>query len=557
MRHLPRFKIALITLSIFIATCIHAVTYSFSDIADSNSIGTVNSLGSPVLNLNGQMSFFVLRTNNTRQIMVGSGLGVSTIVGTGSLYSGVGGSGTLSSFSLTPSINNAGIVAWHSLINNGVKGDGIFVSDGGVTEIAHGTFTTGQFGALDDPTWINSGGAGTQSFTGSRVAFRGDSPDGSVRGLYKASNGSPPQTIVDNTAPFGSFDVYGPGDQMTSVGTIVFTAKKAGVAGVYTGMAGASSATVATGSFNGASINDSNLVAFNSNSTIFTRTVGGAGSATFVSTSTSGFTSFNFMGGGVLNNIGSIVFLAQNTSTGAASLFAGPNAANDRVIGVGSSLFGSTVSGIGGYSQNDNGQIAFNVVLANGVQAIVLATPIVAPVTSFNNSVSTGQNLQRDLGFTVSSAKGKATIIGDPATPSNGVIDFVDYEGSSVSSIKKVSATQAFIHVDLDYRFLSAGSFDIMLNGVTLQTFSNSASASYTHISNNYTLASFGITPGDMDLALRLNSGANTRELLVDNFNFSVPEPAHLTMLLGARLMLLRRRERAIAYNGANGHRRR
>jgi hypothetical protein len=488
--------------------------------------------------------------------MLGSTSGFSTVVGTGSLYSGIGGSGTFTSLSTDPRLNNAGIVSWHSLINNGAKGEGIFVYDSGITEISHGTFTSGQFFAYDNHTSINSGGAGSGTLTGGRVAFMGQQNDGTL-GLYKASNGSAAQTIVNSTSTFGSFDNYFTW-QICSFGTTAFTGTKNGVSGVYTGIAGGSSAIIANTStpvpggggsftgFNGASINDSNRVAFVGNFTsgtgIYTRLVPTETSPTqFVSASGSGF---NFLGGPVINNAGSICFQAQNTSTGTFALYNGANFSTDAVLVKGASLLGSTVSSIGGYSMNDNGQIAMQVTLANGTQAIVLATPSIPSSTGFSDSITTTQNLQRDLGFIVSSTRGKAQIIGDPSNTSNGVIDYVDYEGSSVSSIKKVSANQASVHIDLDYRFLSAGSFDILLNNVTLQTITAGASGSYTHLSNNYTLASFGLSPGDMDLALRLDTGSGTRELLIDNFNFSVPEPAHLTLLLTACTALLRRRAR-------------
>ncbi len=548
MRQFSLHRIALAGVLIFFARSVPAVSYSFSDIADSNTLGSVSSFGSPILNLDGQLCFSVLRTNSTRQIMVGSGLGVSTVVGTGSFYSGAGGTGTMSSMSPDPGMNNAGVVSWHSVINNFAKGESIFVNEAGTTtEISHAAFP-GQFAAYDNHTSINSGGAGGGTLTGGRVAFMGQQNDGTL-GLYKASNGSPAQTIV--SGPSDNYLTW----QICSFGTTAFTGTKGGVTGVFTGIAGGSPSTIATGAFSSASINDNAVIAFNSSSTIFTRTIGGGGSVAFVGTGSSGFTSFNSMGGGVINNAGSIVFLAQNTSTSAASLFGGPTAASDRVIGTGSSLFGSTVTSIGGYSQNDNGQIAFDVTLASGAQAIVLATPVVTAVSGFNNSISTNQNLQKDLGFTVGSTKGKAQIMGDPATPSNGVIDYVDYEGSSVSTVKNVAATQSFIHVDLDYRFLSAGSFDILLNGVTLQTITAGASGSYTHLSNNYTLASFGLSPGNMDLAVRLDSGADTRELLVDNFNFSAPEPSCLSLVATSTLLLLRRRGGGlIAYNALDGN---
>jgi len=83
-----------------------------------------------------------------------------------------------------------------------------------------------------------------------------------------------------------------------------------------------------------------------------------------------------------INGRGGIAFKAWlKGAQGVHGIFTGPDPVADKVILVGDELAGSTVTGveIGWSALNDRGQIAFQVGLANGKQAVVVATPAGAP----------------------------------------------------------------------------------------------------------------------------------------------------------------------------------
>jgi hypothetical protein len=77
-----------------------------------------------------------------------------------------------------------------------------------------------------------------------------------------------------------------------------------------------------------------------------------------------------------INNQGKVAFRAQ-LRDGRSGIFSGPDSVNDKVISTGDTLFGSNVVSIqfNRYGLNDEGQIAFNALLADGTQGIYLAIP--------------------------------------------------------------------------------------------------------------------------------------------------------------------------------------
>ncbi|MEM8780584.1 MAG: choice-of-anchor tandem repeat NxxGxxAF-containing protein [Cyanobacteria bacterium P01_G01_bin.49] len=78
-----------------------------------------------------------------------------------------------------------------------------------------------------------------------------------------------------------------------------------------------------------------------------------------------------------INNQGTIVFSA-GLDAGSGGIFAGPDPVADRVIGIGDTLFGSTVTGVSFTQQtglNNQGQIAFTASFADGSSGIFRADP--------------------------------------------------------------------------------------------------------------------------------------------------------------------------------------
>lgn len=78
-----------------------------------------------------------------------------------------------------------------------------------------------------------------------------------------------------------------------------------------------------------------------------------------------------------LNDLGEVAFWAE-LDAGGSGIFLGPDAVNDKVIAVGDSLFGFTVTSLHfeRFNLNNSGQLAFSATLSNGDQVIVRADPI-------------------------------------------------------------------------------------------------------------------------------------------------------------------------------------
>jgi hypothetical protein len=263
-----------------------------------------------------------------------------TVTPSQAIYTGAGGAHTLiagnestSPFSEFGSsgveaINDSGTVAFYARHRASAGGgEGIFTRSGGTGPIITvADSTSGMFNQVSSQPSINAGGsvafsaAGTTSAVGEGIFVV--APGGAVTTIADASDGltSPATSSLNNS------------------GTVVFLAFAGSVRGIYTG--------------NGAAL-------------------------TTVANDSGDYRQFLFTP--AINNNGMVVFnaLLEDSRRG---IFAGPDPVADKVIIVGDTLFGATVSDVTFFrGLNDNGDIAFLYSLENGVTGVALAAAMPAP----------------------------------------------------------------------------------------------------------------------------------------------------------------------------------
>lgn len=297
---------------------------AITTIADSNGPISTFTGGVGAINDSGTVAFFATLDQGTRGIFAGNGGPLTTIATQGGPFT--------SAFGFTPSINNAGTVAFTTGLVAG--GSGVFTGSGGpVTTVAT---TAGAFNTVQNPD-INNSGA---------VAFSG-AFDTSVANQYVARGTGEPFTIIAQSGSgFGLLGLLNVA--LNDSGTVAFRASFPGGIGYFTGTGGpATPVTDSTGALH----------------------------ITFA---------YNQI---ALNNDGDVAFLA-GLDAGGEAIFTGPDAIDDRVIGQGDALFGSTVGhplfpflttgNIGFFRDgiNDSGQIAFWAHLTDGREVVVRATPL-------------------------------------------------------------------------------------------------------------------------------------------------------------------------------------
>jgi hypothetical protein len=221
---------------------------------------------------------------------------------------------------------------------------------------------------------------------------------------------------------------------MNNAGVVIFGAERtdnAGIRGIYAGSGGAITPVVESTSgldtkpgSTMPNINNAGTVAFNANlftpsEAIYTRTAAGVvapiaavsgpyksamdnhpsisdnGTVTFLSTLDDNSQGLFMGNGGPVTTIGTtagpysgfinsainssdqfVFFAGVDTSQGGGrGLFTGPNPVTDKIIRTGDALFGSTLTDMEFFhGLNDNGDVAFKYILANGQQGIALAT---------------------------------------------------------------------------------------------------------------------------------------------------------------------------------------
>lgn len=342
----------------------HASLYSFSNVIDSG-MDPLLSKGEPSLNDNGVVAF--------GGIVSGYGSGIFTIDGATITPIAIGGG-----FGAVAWINNSGFVSFRQ----GGTVESILRSNGTITTTI--ADTQGTFTGLGSRQ-INDNGT---------VACRADLAGGGQ--MIFAGDGNSNVTIANTADPASPFG--GPSINPLAVasingsGSVAFRANlKMGGQGIYLSD-GTTITTIAdsSGQFTGFdsrfTVNDNGVAGFRAS-----LDSGGSGIFTSDGTTTTLIADTNTPGSFIglndpvmINNAGTVAFEARTdirVINGAnvpfQGIYTGPDPIDDKVIARGDSLFGSTVTGVT-FSRglNNNGQIAFEYFLENGITGIAVASPV-------------------------------------------------------------------------------------------------------------------------------------------------------------------------------------
>jgi hypothetical protein len=286
------------------------------------------------------------------------------------------------------SVNNAGMVAFQAALQE--SGTGVFIADGEHVEAVAGghRLTVSSHPDLNDDgatsfyasegvyrvrdgrletvadtngPFTSIGPLGPTMNTAGTVAFRADLAGG-VSGIFAGD-----ATLADTGGPFAKFHGL---PVIDASGTVVFRADRTdGVEGVYAAGDGEVEPIVETGvRFESLapfpSANDAGTVAFASGAGVFTVTGGKV-----VRIDEEG--TFESCRGALIDNAGAVVVIATPPG-GTLGLYSG----NERILGIGDALFGSTVEDFASnpVSLNDRGRLAVRVKLTDGAQHIILAS---------------------------------------------------------------------------------------------------------------------------------------------------------------------------------------
>ena len=353
-------------------------------IADTDNAGFDAIESYPALNDSGTVVFYAYKQNVRAGIYSGNG-GVLTTVATtdGSTFSDFG-------LPFSGSINNAGTVAFSGSRTDG--NSGVYSGSGGaITTIAERSSPIVEL--ISRSPVINDSGV---------VAFEA-SPDRGGAGIYTGSGGA--LTPIVQTTPTGSTQVFFP--MINSSGAVAFLATTGlGERSIHVGSGGALTTivdAVAQGfsHLDTPALNDSGVVVFVARTGMDTQAIytGSGGSLTRIAASDDVFASF--YSNPRINNSGTVAF--RSGLRGGEGIFAAlsGNSAPISIIGAGSLLFGSPVTGLlwGNGGLNDASQIVFRYDLQNGRSGIAVATITAAivpePGTGLLAAVATGLGIVR------------------------------------------------------------------------------------------------------------------------------------------------------------------
>lgn len=326
-----------------------AFGFTFTQIADTNS--DFSKFGFyPVIDNDGTVAFLGDLNTGESGVFTGTGSGTTRIDG-----------GLFSSFStFNPAIQDNGNVAFSGNLKTG--GSAIYALRGGELQTIA---TSRNFAALSSPA-INSEGT---------VAFS-QTLDSGVRAVL-TNNGGTTTTIADNSgnSPYNRFEETA----INKDGVVAFTAElKAGGRGIYSVNNGTTNTVVDTsGEFDflfNPSINNAGTVAFKG---VLDRLAGegiyiaNGGTVTKIADN-SGV--FDFFLDPAINNNGTVAFRGV-LKGGGLGIYTGADPVNNKVIALGDSLSGSTVTDLYFSNQgiNDKNQFAFYARLADGRRGIFRA----------------------------------------------------------------------------------------------------------------------------------------------------------------------------------------
>ena len=349
-------------------------------IVDSTSPTFSNFGGYPTINDAGTVAFYAELDAGNPGIYKSNGGNTATFVAEG-------GNGA-------PSINQSGDVSGQRLMADGSYSE---IFKGADSNALQQVARTGvQFRSFDSFPYLGSNGI---------VVFHAYiyplSP--SRHGIYMGNGDGTTTLLVDNS---GSFSVFGGGPTINQEGTIVFAgALKTGEAGLYlttTAANGVTTILTADSSpifaIDGSPfINDAGQIAFKAKTDatnmpgIFVVDQDGTNFQT-IATADGPYSQFESP---IINNSGKVVFLAY-LDNGGRGIFTGPDPVADKIIELGDSLFGSTVSSVVfRRGLNNKNEISFYYGLADGRFGIAKASPH-AMRTSSMRSVSGTMTLTID-----------------------------------------------------------------------------------------------------------------------------------------------------------------
>ncbi len=333
-------------LSLLTTGAARAASFTFTKIADTSS--TFSSFfTSPSINDAGTVAFSAALDTGGTGVFTGSGGPITNIALSNGVSNGVGGTtSVLSSILTNPSINNAGRVAFGASTSDPSNSLGVYTGTGipgeGLTTIANFSFGLITLAGSGISPVIND--AGTVALTAfippPFPVFTGPS--------IFTGNGGPLTTLI---SPDGNLNEFA----LNNAGTIAFSKGNGYLSngGLFTvGSSGGPVTTVVKGGSYGGpiSINGAGTIAlgagFNAGHTaIFTVSSNGGPLTTVVSGG------FSFAPGILtqvytpsINDDGTVAFLASLRGKSDQGLFIGPDPETDQVIASGDSLFGSTVA---------------------------------------------------------------------------------------------------------------------------------------------------------------------------------------------------------------------
>ena len=293
-----------------------AAKYTFTKIADTS--GSYNSFGYASINNKGAVAFSAIST--VKGIYVSDGITLVPIADSS------GPPFAFTSFSGLPSINDEGMVAFKAILGTGDSA--ILSGDGASTPTLLADTSTSpnwQFSFVGVPS-INNGGT---------VAFYAV-VNSTLRGIFKSDGTT--ETIVADANTDGPNGKFGDFQQEPS-------------------------------------INDGNIVAYRAADALGVGIFTDERSTPTTVAHTSGLP-FSGLDSPSLNNKGAVAFWAT-LDAGGNGIFTGPDPAEDKVIAVGDSLFGSEVTELvfGREGLNSAGQVAFVATLADKTQGVYRADP--------------------------------------------------------------------------------------------------------------------------------------------------------------------------------------
>jgi hypothetical protein len=353
--------------------------YSYSLIATTGGTSSLSTIFAPSIDFSGTASFGAVFTAGGSGIFSGNGGNVSTIAQTGAFFSSFNFPPGPIVSTISPTSTASTFFAGRTAAAGG--GVGIFASNGGTPLTIASTGGTSQFSNFGIGPDINSGnivafasngtGGGQGIFLGDGAGVQALAVTGPT---FSSFNGSVAVNNFNNVSFAAGFTGGGSGIvRGTTSGTISIAA----TGPVFTGFAGPTA------------INDTGQVAFVAN-----RAAGGTGvfrgDGVNLDIAALSGTSYSSFGGftSIAPN-GGVVF-AANLVTGGQGIFTGSDPVANHVIRTGDILNGSTVVNVALANRaiNGAGQIAFQVTLADGRQAVFIATPVPEPTAIL--AVATG-----------------------------------------------------------------------------------------------------------------------------------------------------------------------